>query len=285
MTISATQVMELRSATGAGMMDCKNALEESGGDMDQARDYLRKKGIALAAKRSERETREGGISISAADDGSMAAMVRVGCETDFVARNEQFQNLLENLSQQVLSSGDVDVPDQPAVNGEGKVGDMVTAAVGTMGENIQFLEAVQVTLDGDGIVGGYVHTNGKIGVLVALKTAGQPADKNELDALARDLSMHIAASQVEAVNQDGIDPAVLEKEREILIAQAQESGKSADIAEKMVQGRIKKFIKEISLIDQPFVKDPEKSVAAILEEAGKSQGTSVSVSRFVKFQF
>ena len=285
MTISASQVMELRSATGAGMMDCKKALEESGGDMEKARDYLRKKGIALAAKRSERETTEGGIAIAHSDDKRTAAMVRLACETDFVSRNEQFQGLLGQITAQVLAAGDADVLSQPAVDGEGTVESLITTAVGVIGENIQLVEAARLSVTGDGMVGGYVHTNGKIGVLVALQTQGAAGDPAALEQLGRDLAMHIAASNVAAVSEAEIDPAVLEKEREVFIAQAQEAGKSAEIAEKMVQGRLKKFVKEISLLDQPFVKDPDKSVNAVLAEAGKAQGTPVAVESFIKFQF
>jgi len=285
MTISASQVMELRSATGAGMMDCKKALEESGGDMEKARDYLRKKGIALAAKRSDRETTEGGIAIAQSDDKHTAAMVRLACETDFVSRNEQFQGLLGQITGQVLAAGDADVLSQPVVNGEGTVENLITTAVGVIGENIQLVEAARISVTGQGMVSGYVHTNGKIGVLVALQTQGAPGDLAALEQLGRDVAMHIAASNVAAVSEAQIDPAVLEKEREVFIAQAQESGKSADIAEKMVQGRLKKFVKEISLLDQPFVKDPDKSVSAVLAEAGKAQGTAVAVEQFIKFQF
>lgn len=285
MTISASQVMELRSATGAGMMDCKKALEESGGDMEKARDYLRKKGIALAAKRSDRETSEGGIAIAQSDDKRTAAMTRLACETDFVSRNEQFQGLLGQITAQVLASGDKDVLSQPVLNGEGTVESLITTAVGVIGENLQLVEAARLSVTGNGVVSGYVHTNGKIGVLVALKTDGAPGDTDALVQLGRDLAMHIAASNVAAVSEAEIDPAVLAKEREVFIAQAQESGKSAEIAEKMVQGRLKKFVKEISLLDQPFVKDPERAVSAILAEAGKAQGTPVAVETFIKFQF
>ncbi len=283
MGISASDVMSLRQATGAGMMDCKKALEESGGDMQQAHDLLRKKGISVAAKKSSRETKEGGIGIVHSADGASAAMVRLACETDFVSRNEQFKALLDRLSSQVIEAGDENVPEQPMIEGEGTVTDVLTNAVSTLGENIQFIEAVKVAVNSAGTVGGYVHTNGKIGVLVALDSDG--GDKEQLAALGRDLAMHIAASQVAAINQDQIPQADLDKEREIFEAQARESGKPDDIVEKMVTGRLKKFIKEISLLDQPFVKDPDKTVQALLADRGKSLGAEVSVAQFVKFQF
>ncbi len=283
MGISASDVMSLRQATGAGMMDCKKALEESGGDMEKAHDFLRKKGISVAAKKSGRETKEGGIGIVQSGDGASAAMVQLACETDFVSRNEQFKALLDQLSNQVIEAGDENVPEQPMVEGEGTVTDVLTKAVGTLGENIQFIEAAKVEVAGGGTVGGYVHTNGKIGVLVAMDSDG--GDKGQLAALGKDLAMHIAASQVAAIDQDQIPQAELDKEKEIFEAQARESGKPDDIVEKMVAGRLKKYVKEISLMDQPFVKDPDKTIQAMLADAGKTLGAEVSVSKFVKFQF
>ena len=283
MTISATQVMSLRSATGAGMMDCKKALEESGGDMDKARDYLRKKGIAVAAKKSDRATKEGGVAIVMNDDATVAAVVRLACETDFVARNEQFKGLLERMARQVLAQGDVDVPAQRLAEGGGTVTEALTAAISTTGENIQFIEAKRLTVNGKGLVSGYVHGTGKIGVLVALQSAA--ADRAGLERVGRDVAMHIAASNVVAIDQRGIPQSELDKETEIFMAQARESGKPDDIAQKMVQGRLKKFVKEISLLDQQFVKDPDKTVQAMLAEAGKALGAGITVTDFVKLQF
>ncbi|MBI3994061.1 MAG: elongation factor Ts [Candidatus Lambdaproteobacteria bacterium] len=283
MTISASQVMSLRSATGAGMMDCKKALEESGGDMDKARDFLRKKGIAVAAKKSDRATREGGVAIALNDDASAAGMVRLACETDFVARNEKFKGLLERMARQVLAKGDADVPAQTLADGGGTVTEALTAAISTTGENIQFIEARRVALNGQGLVSGYVHSTGKIGVLVVLQCGA--AKRGELERVGRDVAMHIAASNVVAIDQSGIPQAELDKEQEIFMAQARESGKPDDIAQKMVQGRLKKFVKEISLLDQPFVKDPDKTVQAMLAEAGKALGAGIAVKEFVKFKF
>lgn len=284
MTIPASKVMELRNATGAGMMDCKRALEEMGGDLEQAKDFLRKKGIAIAAKKSSRETTEGGIAIAIADDHKMAAMVHLASETDFVARNDKFQGLLKQLTTQVLEKGDTDVPNQPVSDGAGTVQELITEAISTMGENLQLLEAVRVEAPADGLVSGYVHSNSKIGVLVVLR-AGDAGKAGELEPLARDLAMHVAASQVHAVRADEIDAAVLEKEKEIYTAQAKESGKPDEIVEKMVQGRLNKFIKEVSLLAQPFVKDPDKTVEQVVKDRAAALGTDVTVERFLKFQF
>lgn len=275
--------MELRSATGAGMMDCKRALEETGGDLEQARDHLRKMGIAVAARKSSRETTEGGIAIAFSQDHACAAMVHLASETDFVARNEKFRHLLDTLAGHVLAEGDQDVPNQKLADG-GTVQERITAGVNTMGENLQLVEAVRVDAPENGLVGGYVHSNAKIGVLIVL-SAGRNGKREPLQSLAKDLAMHVAASQVHSLDAEAIDPDLIAKEREIFTAQAKESGKPDDIVQKMVEGRMKKFVKEISLLEQPFVKDPDKSVKKVVEDAGASLGTEVGIERFVKFQF
>jgi elongation factor Ts len=283
MSITAAQVAELRAVTGAGLMDCKRALEDSGGDMDVAKDVLRKKGIAIAQKKSARDAKEGAIGLAVAPDRRSAALVRLACETDFVARNDQFKDLLGRLARQVLTRGAKDVPQQTLAEGQGSVAEMIVQAVSTVGENLQFVDAERVEVS-TGVVGGYVHSTGKIGVLVGLKAEGK-ADPAAVESLARDLAMHIAASQVSAVSVDQVDPALIAKEKEILLAQAAESGKSGDIVEKMVQGRLNKFLKEITLLNQPFVKDSEKTVEKLLAEQSKALGAQLTVERFVKMQF
>ena len=284
MAISASQVMELRAATGAGMMDCKKALEEVGGDMEAAKDYLRKKGISIAQKKSSRATNEGAVAIRIAKDKKSAAAVQLACETDFVARNDQFVALLERLTAQVLAQGSADVPEQKLADGQGTVSDLIAETISKLGENVQFVDARRVTLGGAGTIGGYVHSNQKIGVLVALKSDKAVAGE-ALDVLAKDLAMHIAATQVAAISGEEIDPAVIAKEKEIFAAQAKESGKPADIVEKMVQGRVNKFIKEVALLDQPFVKDPERSVKKLIAETAQQVSAKLSVDQFIKLQF
>ncbi len=287
MSITAAQVAELRATTGAGLMDCKKALEASGGDLGAAADFLRTKGIAIAQKKSARETKEGAVGMALSDDKRSAALVRLACETDFVARNAQFHALVAQLSRQVLAQGAVDVPAQRLAagigSGQGTVGELITQAIATTGENLQFMEAAKVEAPA-GVVGGYVHSNAKIGVLVALKAEGKPA-QDKLEALARDIAMHIAASQVSAIRPEEVPAAVTQKEKDILIAQAKESGKPADIIEKMVQGRINKFLKEITLLSQPFVKNPDQTVDQLLAEQGKALGGKLTVERYVKFAF
>lgn len=287
MSITAAQVAELRAMTGAGLMDCKKALEATGGDLQAAADYLRKKGVSIAQKKSARETKEGLVSIALSPDKRAAAMVRLACETDFVARNEQFQGLVAQLAKQVLAKGAADVPGQAVVpgvgSGSGTVADLITQAIAITGENIQFAEAAKVDAPA-GVIGGYVHSNGKIGVLVALKAEGKPA-ADKLESLARDIAMHVAASQVSAIRTEDVPAEVLRKEKEILVAQAKESGKPADIVEKMVQGRLNKFLKDVTLLSQPFVKNPEQTVDQLLADQSKALGGKLAVERFVKFSF
>jgi len=287
MAITASQVAELRASTGVGLMDCKKALEATAGDLTAAKDWLRKKGIAVAQKRSDRETKEGAVAIAVAPDKRSAGMARLACETDFVARTGEFLELARQLALQVLAKGAEGVPEQTLVpgigTGKGTVGEAILQAIGTTGEKLQFMEAVKVEAPA-GVVGSYVHSNAKIGVLVALKADGAAAAER-LEPLARDLAMHIAATQVSAIRPEDVPEDVLRKEKDIYAAQAKESGKPAAIIEKMVQGRLGKFLKEVSLLNQPFVKNPELTVAKLLEERGAELGAKLSVERFAKFTF
>jgi len=284
MAITAQQVMALRNATGAGMMDCKKALQESDGDMDKASEYLRKKGISIAQKKAGRETHEGAVGIAFSNNGKSGAIVHLGCETDFVARNEQFQELLGQVARQVLEAGDGNVLEQSLVEGEGTVNDLLTQYVATLGENMQIVDARRLAVDGPGVVGGYVHNNQRVGALVALSTEGE-ADGEPLQDLARDVAMHISAMEVSAVRPEDIDQELLDRERAILVDQAKESGKPDNVVEKMVEGRLNKFIKEQALLYQSYVKNPEQTVAELLDERGKALGTTVTVAGFAKLQF
>jgi elongation factor Ts len=283
MSITPAQVMALRAATGAGMMDCKRALEETGGDAEKATDSLRKKGLSIAAKKASRETNEGGIAIAFAPDQHSAAIVHLACETDFVARNEQFRALLQGLAEQVLKHGDANVVAQKMAGGS-TVQEWLTQAIATLGENLQMVETRRIALTGPGVIGGYVHSNGRIGVLVTL-AAEKATAAEKLAPLAKDLAMHVAASQVSAVTAAEIDPALIAKEKEIYAAQAKESGKPEAIVAKMVEGRLQKFVKEVALMHQPFVKEPTITIEQLLAAQGKALGVKLSVERFIKFQF
>ena len=284
--ITASMVKELREISGIGMMECKKALVEVEGDMEAAKELLRKTGQVKALKKSSRETREGGIGIAITKDRKMAALVKVACETDFVAKNEKFRHLLGLLAVQANEQGVDDILNQTflqQVEFEGTVQDLLMQSIGELGENIQFLDAKALQVD-SGVVGGYVHMTGKIGVLVALKTE-HPVDHALLDSLAKDISMHIAASQVEAVSENQIPVKVLEKEKEIFVAQARDSGKPENIIEKMIAGRMKKFKKEICLLSQPFVKNPEQTIERLINDTSKTVGMKITLTDFIKFQF
>ena len=283
--ITASMVKELREISGVGMMECKKALVETQGDMDTAKELLRKTGQVKALKKSSRETREGGVGIAIASDKKKAALVKIACETDFVAKNEKFRSLLGQLAEQAISHGVEDFMNQPFQQAdlEGTVQDMLMRFIGELGENIQFLEAKALQVD-FGVVGGYVHMTGKIGVLVALKTE-QHVEHALLDPLAKDISMHIAASQAEAISEDQIPAEVLEKEKEIFVAQARDSGRPENIIEQMIAGRMRKFKKESCVLSQPFVKIPEQTIEGLLSETSKTVGVGIALTDFVKFQF
>ena len=235
-TITASAVKELREITGVAMMDCKKALVETNGNVEEAKDFLRKKGQAKALKKSTRETSEGAVSFSTSEDGKSAGLVKVACETDFVARNDKFQAFIKKLAEQVAEQGENDVLKQNLVDGQGDVEGMMTDTIAELGENMQILNSRKFEIK-HGSIGGYIHSNGKIGVAVPLET-DQPCEDERLKTLARDIAMHIAAFHAEAVKEDQVSEEVLDKEKEVFSAQARESGKPDNIIEKMIEGRL-----------------------------------------------
>ncbi len=282
-TITASAVKELREITGVAMMDCKKALVETNGNMEEAKDLLRKKGQAKALKKSSRETCEGAVGFSSSEDGKTAGLVKVTCETDFVARNEKFQDFIKKLAEQVSVNGENNLLQQNLINGEGNVEGMLTDTIAELGENMQILNSMKFKIN-HGLIGSYIHSNGKIGVAVPLET-DQPCNDDRLKSLAKDIAMHIAAFQAEAVKPDQVPEEVLEKEKEVFTAQAMESGKPDNIIEKMIEGRLKKFIKEICVESQPFVKDPQFSVSQIVEQTANELGVKINFDTFEKYQF
>jgi elongation factor Ts len=267
--ITAALVKELRDKTGAGMMDCKRALTEAGGDMEAAVDWLRTKGLAAAAKKSGRVAAEGLVGVVSSP--GRAAMVEVNAETDFVARNESFQAFVTAVTQIALAVGeDLDAIKAAPFPGSGRtVADELTQLVATIGENMNIRRA-RVLSVGSGVVASYVHNTlkpglGKIGVLVAIEGTGEMA---ALETLGRQVGMHIAASMPEAIDIDGVDPAALAREKSVLVEQARTSGRPENIIEKMVEGRIRKFYEEVVLLEQVWVHDGESRVKAVLEKAG-----------------
>lgn len=283
MDITAELVKTLRDKTNCGFMDCKKALQETGGDVEAAVDYLRQKGIAVASKRAERATSEG-IVWAYLDGGSGAGvLLEVNCESDFVAKTEAFQQFGEALAAQIAANAPADVETllaqafnpQPQLT----VQDYLNEIIGQLGENIRVNRLARFA-DG-GPLGAYIHHGGKIGVLLELAGA---SNTPETQTMARDLAMQVAATNPLAVSREEIDSEVLAREKGVYAAQAKESGKPDNIIEKMVTGRMEKFFKEVCLVEQPFVKNPDISVAQLLKEAGAKAGGDLKVKRFVRYQ-
>ena len=282
--ITASMVKELREKTGAGMMDCKSALNETGGDMEAAIDWLRTKGLAKAAKKAGRVAAEG--LIGAVANGTSGAVVEVNSETDFVARNDQFQKMVTDIAKVALDiGGDFDKLVAANYPGASKsVKDYVTEMVGTIGENMNVRRAGFISVS-DGAVAAYVHNQvvpglGKIGVLVGLESTG---DKAKLLELGRQIAMHIAATNPLSTRKEDLDPAVVERERNVLIAEAKESGRPDNIIEKMVEGRIRKFYEEVVLLSQAFVINPDETVEKAVKAAEADVGAPITVAGFVRF--
>jgi elongation factor Ts len=283
MSISASMVKELRDKTGAGMMDCKSALTETGGNVEAAVDWLRAKGLSKAAKKAGRVAAEGLIGV--ASRGDKAVMVEVNSETDFVARNADFQKLVTDVAQAALATDGSLAAVQAAKLADGKtVDDAIKAAVGTIGENMTLRRVALVSAPG-GSVASYVHSAvapglGKIGVLVGLKSTGS-AEK--LAGVGRQVAMHVAAANPLAVRVEELDPEVLARERAVYAEQARESGKPEAIIEKMVEGRLRKFYEEVVLLKQAFVMNPDLTVEKALKEAEKEIGAPARITGFVRY--
>lgn len=288
--ITAKDVAELRARTGAGMMDCKKALEEANGAMDAAVDLLRKKGIAKAEKRADRAASEGQIVTWIAPDKSAVAMIEINSETDFVGRNDEFVALAKQMCEQVAKDTSVDALVKVGADGaylatpwfaeKGRtVGEVVKAASAKTGENVVLKQVARFTAKAGGAVGFYLHFNGKAGVLV--EVAGISGDAGT--ALANTIAEHVAAgvpAVAVAVDRAGVDATIVNREREIFVEQAMASGKPKNIAEKMVEGRINKFFGEIVLTEQPWVREDSKTIGQIVKEAG----AGASVVRFARFK-
>lgn len=270
MSVTAAMVKELRERTGAGMMDCKKALNETQGDIDAAIEFLRVKGMAGADKKAGRVAAEGVIAIAISGDKKKAAIVEVNCETDFVAKGDEFKGFADEVAQVVLSNGFKSLEDlEKQTMASGKTIDETRRAlVAKIGENMQ-VRRVEMVEAANGEIGSYQHGE-KIGVVVAMS--------NGDESLIRDVAMHVAATKPQAISSADVDPAILEKERNVLTDQAKESGKPMEIIEKMIEGRIRKFLEEITLLGQPFVKDPDQTVEKLL----KSQ--DAVVSRFIRLE-
>ena len=282
--VTAALVKQLRDQTGAGMMDCKAALNETGGDFEAAVDWLRKKGLAAAAKKAGRVASQGLIGVEVS--GRRGAMVEVNSETDFVARNQDFQALVRAIARLALElGGDRDRLLGARVPTSGRnVADEITQAVAVIGENINLRRSAALEV-GQGVVGSYVHGAlapglGTIGVLVGLHSSGDP---ERLAALGKQLAMHVAAARPQAVSIDRLDAATLQRERAIYADQARAGGKPDNIIDKIVEGRVRKFYEEAVLLEQPFVIDPDLKVKDVIDRGAEEIGSSIAVTEFVRF--
>ena len=279
--ITAALVKELRDKTSAGMMDCKKALNETGGDLEAAVDWLRTKGIAKADKKAGRIAAEGLVAVALAPN--TGALVEINSETDFVARNDGFQAAVAEIANLGLAvDSNEELATATTASGD-NVTEFLKKLVGKIGENMNFRRMAKLTVS-EGVVAGYIHNSvaagmGKIGVLVALESSG---DKTKLEDLAKKIAMHVAATSPLALSVDDLDPAVVQKERDMLKAEALESGKPEAIVDKMVEGRMTKFFKESVLMTQVFVMDGERSIAKVIEDEAAALGTDVKMTGYVR---
>ena len=280
--ITASLVKDLREKSGAGMMDCKKALVENNGDLEVAMDWLRTKGLSKAAKKADRVAAEGLVVVAVSDDGLKAAAVEVNAETDFVARNELFQTVARNAGQAGLLAKTTD--DVVATKiGADTVGDQLTNLIATIGENMMVRRLAQHEVT-QGVVASYIHNAiapdlGRIAVLVALESAGDPV---ALKDMGRKIAMHVAATQPLSLSTDDLDPEAIEREKAIFTEQALQSGKPAQVVEKMVEGRIRKFFEEVVLLKQAFVMNPDQTIEQLVADTAKTLGAEITVTGFTR---
>ena len=283
MSVTAALVKELREKSGAGMMDCKKALAETDGDMEAAIDWLRTKGLATAAKKSGRVASEGLVSFAV--DGTRGAVIELNAETDFVARNTEFQEFASTLAGLALDAGDLDALSAADYPETGRnVAEELTHKIATIGENMSLRRMATLSV-GSGSIVSYMHNAtapglGRIGVLVALEST---AGADVLEGLGKQIAMHIAATSPASLSVDDLDPESVQRERDVLIEQAKASGKPQEIAEKMVQGRMKKYYQEVVLLEQTSVIDGETRIADVVANAGKDAGADIALTGYVRF--
>ncbi len=282
MSVTAAMVKELRDATGAGMMDCKKALTETDGNMDKAVDYLRENGLAKAAKKAGRVASEGLVRLAFSEDATLAAAVEVNSETDFVAKNVEFMDFVENLSQMALKQETDSLEAFMALpyGNEGSVQDALHNKIAKIGENMNVRRIAKFSTPGVKYV-GYLHNGGKIGVIIGLRTE---ASAEEISVLGRDVAMQAASMRPQFVDESCVDPAYVEHEKQILIAQALKEGKPAEIVEKMVVGRLKKELKETCLVEQKFVKNSDLCVKEYVDALAKDLGKPIQVVEMLRYE-
>ena len=273
MAITAAMVKELRDKTGAGMMDCKKALAECEADVEKALDWLRQKGLSKAAKRADRATSEGVIASCTSADGKVSAIVEVMTETDFVARGEKFQEFAKTVAEEVVANAPENLD---------AFQDRVNDLAASTGEKTVLGRFVRMSVEGEGAIGTYVHSNGKLAVLVEIAT-DKPADETVAE-LAKNVAMQIAAANPLAIDADSLDPALLEREREVYRQKALAEGKPEKIIDKIAEGAVKKYCKEVCLLDQAYIRDDKMSIQDLLKATAKAAGCSIAVKQFVRIQ-
>lgn len=284
--VTSAMVKELRERTNAGMMDCKKALMASDGDMDKAIDWLREKGLAQAAKKASRIAAEGVVTQYVTPCGCTGVIAEINCETDFVAKTDNFQNFANNVAKHIAMANPADLDElmnQKFVDDESKtISDLVSEATVAIGEKISVRRFARYQTEG--VVSTYIHMGGKVGVMVEVATDEKGKDSDEVKAFAHDLALQIAAAKPEAVRREEVDTTKLEKEKEIQRAKALEAGKPEKIVDRIVEGQIEKYYKEICLLDQQFVKDGDKTIKGLMAEVAKSVGCTLDIVRYARFE-
>jgi elongation factor Ts len=282
--ITAQMVKELREKTNAGMMNCKAALTEADGDMEEAATLLRKKGIAGADKKAARAAKEGVIASRIDSESKSGTLIEVNCETDFVAKNDNFQAAVSEILEHIAQSEKIDSVEAllAQASGEGTVADLIKSKIAEMGENIVISRVTNYAVEGDGVVASYIHLQGKVGVLIEAGCLSAEIASNEaFRSLVKDITLHIAASQPICIGRDEVDSTLVEKEKDIYREQMKD--KPENVIEKIIEGKIGKFYSGVCLLEQAFVKDPDKSVGDLVKEASASLGGEVSIRRFTRY--
>lgn len=273
--ITAKQVKELRDITNVGMMECKKALQESGGDLDGAVKLLRERGMAVAAKKADRAANEGQVDIAISGDGRTGAMVEVNCETDFVAKNDNFQAFVAELAAKGLLVGDNELAEAEKEN--------VAVKISEIGENLILARNTRYELQGPGAIGRYIHLGGKVGVMVEVGCENEANTASDaLVELGKEVALHVAAANPQALNREDLDAELVQAEKALFAKQVE--GKPEHIIDKIIGGKLEKFYSQVVLLEQGFVKDPDQSVADLLTAAGKDLGDTITLRRFVRFQ-
>ena len=284
--ITASLVKELREQTGAGMMECKNALKETEGDIAAAIKYLRERGDLKAAKKADRAAKEGVVAAQISEDGKSGILIEVNCETDFVARNENFQAFVDEVASTVAASDAQNLEAALVLpKGDQTLEGYIKTKVLELGENLQFRRFERLNVSGEGAVASYIHLGGKVGVLIAVNAEkAESASNDAFRDLVKDLTLHIAASAPAGLGREDIPADLVEAEKDIFRKQMEGQNKPADILEKIISGKLGKFYSEHCLLEQGFVKDPDTTIQGLLEAQGKEVGDTLAIDRFVRFQ-